>query len=236
MDKKIWENQYPKMPELFHLAVEQAVNGAVGNETVYNGGETVERGRSDQNIRGAASLNKRKKWRLLILAAVLCGGLISAAAVSGRKPAKITKVDFQEKLGLGERSDLEEVWFGDVEVSIAEEPRYVNELHPEILEDMKNLKTDGPLITIDRIMYDGLQLAVCAYPTEEMEGYTIESWSMTVNGQKTGPNEMDDNMGKQDYFIFTAQLYDMEPADQMEVVLPLSVASVYKGTIRSIKG
>lgn len=184
MDKKIWEKQYPEMPELFHLAVEQAVNRAVGNETVYTGQGTVERERSDQNIRGAASLNKRKKWRLLILAAVLCGGLISAAAVSGRKPAKITKVDFQEKLGLGERTDLEEVWFGDVEVSIAEEPRYVNELHPEILEDMKNLKTDG---------------------------------------QKTGPNEMDDNMGKQDYFIFTAQLYDMEPADQMEVVLPLSV-------------
>lgn len=184
MDKKIWEEQYPEMPELFHLAVEQAVNRAVGNETVYTGQRTVERERSDQNIRGAASLNKRKKWRLLILAAVLCGGLISAAAVSGRKPAKITKVDFQEKLGLGERTDLEEVWFGDVEVSIAEEPRYVNELHPEILEDMKNLKTDG---------------------------------------QKTGPNEMDDNMGKQDYFIFTAQLYDMEPADQMEVVLPLSV-------------
>lgn len=184
MDKKIWEEQYPEMPELFHLAVEQAVNRAVGNETVYTGQGTVERERSDQNIRGAASLNKRKKWRLLILAAVLCGGLISAAAVSGRKPAKITKVDFQEKLGLGERTDLEEVWFGDVEVSIAEEPRYVNELHPEILEDMKNLKTDG---------------------------------------QKTGPNEMDDNMGKQDYFIFTAQLYDMEPADQMEVVLPLSV-------------
>ena len=184
MDKKIWENQYPKMPELFHLAVEQAVNGAVGNETVYTGQGTVERERSDQNIRGAASFNKRKKWRLLILAAVLCGGLISAAAVSGRKPAKRTKVDFQEKLGLGERTDLEEVWFGDVEVSIAEEPRYVNELHPEILEDMKDLKTDG---------------------------------------QKTGPNEMDDNMGKQDYFIFTAQLYDMEPADQMEVVLPLSV-------------
>ena len=184
MDKKIWENQYPKMPELFHLAVEQAVNGAVGNETVYNGGETVERGRSDQNIRGAASLNKRKNWRLLILAAVLCGGIISAAAVSGRKPVRTAEVDFQEKLGLGERSDLEEVWFTDVEVSIAEEPRYVNELHPEILEDMKTLKTDG---------------------------------------QKTGPNEMDDNMGKQDYFIFTAQLYDMEPANQMEVVLPLSV-------------
>ena len=184
MDKKIWEEQYPEMPELFHLAVEQAVNRAVGNETVYTGQGTVERERSDQNIRGAASLNKRKKWRLLILAAVLCGGLISAAAVSGRKPAKITKVDFQEKLGLGERTDLGVVWFGDVEVSIAEEPRYVNELHPEILEDMKNLKTDG---------------------------------------QKTGPNEMDDNMGKQDYFIFTAQLYDMEPADQMEVVLPLSV-------------
>ena len=223
MDKKIWENQYPKMPELFHLAVEQAVNRAVGNETVYTGQGTVERERSDQNIRGAASLNKRKKWRLLILAAVLCGGLISAAAVSGRKPVRTAEVDFQEKLGLGERSDLEEVWFGDVEVSIAEEPRYVNELHPEILEDMKDLKTDGPLITIDRIMYDGLQLAVCAYPTEEIEGYTIESWSMIVNGQKTGPNEMDDNMGKQDYFIFTAQLYDMEPADQMEVVLPLSV-------------
>ena len=223
MDKKIWENQYPKMPELFHLAVEQAVNRAVGNETVYTGGETVERGRSDQDIRGAASLNKRKNWRLLILAAVLCGGIISAVAVSGRKPVRTAEVDFQEKLGLGERSDLEEVWFTDVEVSIAEEPRYVNELHPEILEDMKELKTDGPLITIDRIMYDGLQFAVCAYPTEEMEGYTIESWSMTVNGQKTGPNEMDDNMGKQDYFIFTAQLYDMEPADRMEVVLPLSV-------------
>ena len=211
------------MPELFHLAVEQAVNRAVGNETVYTGGETVERGRSDQDIRGAASLNKRKNWRLLILAAVLCGGIISAVAVSGRKPVRTAEVDFQEKLGLGERSDLEEVWFTDVEVSIAEEPRYVNELHPEILEDMKELKTDGPLITIDRIMYDGLQFAVCAYPTEEMEGYTIESWSMTVNGQKAGPNEMDDNMGKQDYFIFTAQLYDMEPADRMEVVLPLSV-------------
>ena len=223
MDKKIWEEQYPEMPELFHLAVEQAVNRAVGNETVYTGGETVERGRSDQDIRGAASLNKRKNWRLLILAAVLCGGIISAVAVSGRKPVRTAEVDFQEKLGLGERSDLEEVWFTDVEVSIAEEPRYVNELHPEILEDMKELKTDGPLITIDRIMYDGLQFAVCAYPTEEMEGYTIESWSMIVNGQKTGPNEMDDNMGKQDYFIFTAQLYDMEPADRMEVVLPLSV-------------
>ena len=32
MDKKIWENQYPKMPELFHLAVEQAVNRAVGTK------------------------------------------------------------------------------------------------------------------------------------------------------------------------------------------------------------
>lgn len=74
MDKKIWEEQYPEMPELFHLAVEQAVNRAVGNETVYTGQGTVERERSDQNIRGAASLNKRKKWRLLILAAVLCGG------------------------------------------------------------------------------------------------------------------------------------------------------------------
>ena len=122
MDKKIWENQYPKMPELFHLAVEQAVNRAVGNETVYTGGETVERGRSDQDIRGAASLNKRKNWRLLILAAVRCGGIISAVAVSGRKPVRTAEVDFQEKLGLGERSDLEEVWFTDVEVSIAEEP------------------------------------------------------------------------------------------------------------------
>ena len=38
MDKKIWEEQYPEMPELFHLAVEQAVNRAVGDETAYNGG------------------------------------------------------------------------------------------------------------------------------------------------------------------------------------------------------
>ena len=46
MDKKIWEEQYPEMPELFHLAVEQAVNRAVGNETVYTGQGTVERERS----------------------------------------------------------------------------------------------------------------------------------------------------------------------------------------------
>ena len=100
MDKKIWENQYPKMPELFHLAVEQAVNGAVGNETVYTGQGTVERERSDQNIRGAASFNKRKKWRLLILAAVLCGGLISAAAVSGRKPQREQKWIFRRNWDL----------------------------------------------------------------------------------------------------------------------------------------
>ena len=79
MDKKIWENQYPKMPELFHLAVEQAVNRAVGNETVYNGGETVERGRSDQNIRGAASLNKRKK----LASAHSCGGSLRRLDICG---------------------------------------------------------------------------------------------------------------------------------------------------------
>ena len=35
---------------------------------------------------------------------------------------RTAEVDFQEKLGLGERSDLEEVWFTDVEVGIAKNP------------------------------------------------------------------------------------------------------------------
>lgn len=222
MNKKIWEKQYPEMPEVFRLAVEQAVKRSVEiNEGA--GGQGMEVQRTDEKIEIPRYKHKKKKWRLLVLAAVLCGGVISALAVAGRKSVSNGYVDFQGKLGLGQRTDLNAVWQEDIEVRMTDEPEYIKELPGEILDKMQKLEAERPLISIDRIMYDGLQLAVCAYPAKELENYDIESWSMTVNGQKIRPNEMDDNMGKQDYFIFTAQLYDMKPADYLEITLPLSV-------------
>lgn len=220
MDKKMWEKQYPEMPEIFHLALEQAVNKNV--EANEKAGIREEK-YLNLDMKKSVYKSKKKKWRLLVLAAVLCGGISAVIAVSGQKTIKLQKIDFQDKVGLGERTDTASVWQEDIIVRVSDEPEYINELPQEILGKMQKLETDLPLISIDKVMYDGLQLAVCAYPTKETEGYEIESWTMTVNGKKTGPNEMDDNMGKQDYFIFTAQLYDTDQTEHLDITLPLNV-------------
>ncbi len=228
MDRKMWEEQFPEMPESFHLAVEQAVEK--GKKQPESCSFPQQDGQDADKSTGNVTVRRRKKkWTLLILAAVLCGGLASVIAVSGRKPLTVSSVDFQEKLGLGQRTDLASVWFDDIEAVVAEEPEYVKYTPQGILEKMKPLDTEKPLLSIEKILYDGLQLAVCARPAEEMEGYTIEAWEMTVNGQRILPNEMDDHLGKQDYFIFTAQTCDLELEAPLEIRLPVRV---YKGRER----
>lgn len=206
MDKKRWEQEYPKMPEAFHLAVWEAV------ERQGNRGE--QESRMEQESR--KPVRRSRRFLLFAAAAVLlCGGLTAIAGVAGKK------VNFREELKLENYENLEEAFQSDIPVKVEENVRlpeqaYIDEEYREWLTSWEKRENNLPLLDIREVMFDGMRLSVYAVPTQEGKKYSLEVLDLYIDGVNKGPVDCFDNMGERDYYIFTLDDVNNFTADDDE--------------------
>lgn len=212
MDKKMWEQEYPQMPEGFHLAVRSAVE-----ENLKTGS-----GKTEKVVRAGRG---KKRGTLLLLAAVLMIGIAAAMGVTAaRKEQKQSpETIFMKTLGLEERSDLDSVLQKDVAVKAEKTPTYKEDMDPDLLKSFEKRESNEPILAVPMVLYDGQRLAIYTEPTERGKKYNCEAWELRINNQLIGPIEMEDNLGKQDYYIFQTKTDDLKLTAPFEVTIPLRV-------------
>ncbi|WP_373213026.1 hypothetical protein [Ruminococcus sp. 5_1_39BFAA] len=212
MDKKMWEQGYPQMPEAFRLAVRSAVEENLKTES----------GKPEKIVR----TGRRKKRRyLLLLAAALMAGIVAAMGVTAAKKEQkqSPQTIFMKTLGLEERNNLDSVLQKDVTVKAEETPTYKEDMDPDLIKSFEKRESNDPILAIPMVLYDGQRLAIYAEPTEQGEKYDCEAWELRINDQLIGPIEMEDNLGKQDYYIFQTKTDDLKLTSPFEVTIPLRV-------------
>lgn len=212
MDKKIWEQEYPRMPEAFHLAVTTAVEENRKKET----------GKPEKTV-GIKS-HKKRKYALLLAAVFMTGAAAALGVTAAKKEQKQNpETVFLKELGLENRTNLDPVLQRDIQVTAAETPEYKENTDPELIKSFEKRENNEPILTIPLVLYDGQRLAIYAEPTEEGKKYSCEAWALRINGQLTEPIEMDDNLGKQDHYIFQTELDGLDPGMPFDVTIPLRV-------------
>lgn len=212
MDKKNWEQEYPRMPEAFHLAVSTAVEENLKKES----------GKPEKTV--GIKGHKKKKYVLLFAAVLMTGAAAALGVTAAREEQKQNpETVFLKELGLENRTNLDPVLQKNIQVTAAETPVYKENTDPELIKSLEKRENNEPVLTIPLVMYDGQRLAIYAEPTEEGKKYSCEAWTLQINGQLIEPIEMDDNLGKQDYYIFQTELEDLDPGQPFEVTIPLQV-------------
>lgn len=201
MDKKKWEKEYPQMPEAFHLAVKEA----------------VER----KNEKHIPSYKKAKRRYTLLLAAVLMTGILAVVGVTAGQKEKDPMVNFIERMGLESRKDVAAVLQEEVKVKVEKSPAYPEGMDEELLHSLKKRDNNEPLLSVEGVMYDGMSLAVLALPTKNGRKYSCESWNFRINGEDIGPTSMENNMGKEDFYIFSACVDSLNLKAPFDVTIPL---------------
>lgn len=207
MDKRMWEQEYPKMPEAFHQAVEWAVEAEVQGAPEAD---------------GFAGRKRRSVWRVLVPAAILAAAL-AAGAVLAKEPSKKIQVDLKQELQLEGLGNLDSILEKNVTVRVEEEPVYPETYDSEFLESMEPLNTDQPLLDIQEVLYDGQRLAIAAVPSGEGEAYTFECWNMRFGDETIGPIEMAADWENHKYYIFQAYVGNLELTAPFDVTLPVRV-------------
>ncbi|MDO4339267.1 MAG: hypothetical protein Q4C91_14475 [Eubacteriales bacterium] len=205
MNKKRWEQEYPKMPSAFHLAVQEAVERQGNREKQGSAAEQKCAAEQESIVKPGNRKHGKRSRRFYLFAAaavLLFGGITAIAGVAGKK------VIFREELELENYENLEEAFQSDISVKVEEDVRlpkqaYTDKEYREWLTSWEKRENNLPLLDIREVMFDGMRLSVYAVPTQEGKKYSLEVLEMYINGVYKAPVDCFDNAGEQDYYIFT---------------------------------
>lgn len=201
MDKKRWEEEYPSMPEAFHLAVKEAVENNLRKPKKHS---PVKR-------------NSMKKGLFLIAAAVLTLGAFAVTA--HREPKSFNFVEYLQAERIENREDI---FQQNIQVIVEEEPFFPKGAE-EMASQREKLTDKAPLLEIRELMYDGMRLVLYGVPTEKGSKYELNADSLLINGKSGHPAETWHYTEKGDYYIITADQSTLEMKPPFEVMLPLAV-------------
>lgn len=216
--QEIWKQDYPKMPESFHLALK----------------EVVEKNCHEIPPVIPKKINWKKFFILGIAATLTMGIAVAGVAATQVFKKKEETFHFEEYLGYENREGIEDLFQTEIEVQIAEEagvPLMVYEWEDEKAReqyiynwklDQKERENNEPLLEIREVMFDGLILAIHAVATEEGEKYSLGCDTINI-GDKCILLEEGGKVGKGKDYIFMTHIRDLERTNPLEVIIPLQV-------------
>ncbi|MDO4276275.1 MAG: hypothetical protein Q4D16_21610 [Eubacteriales bacterium] len=204
MDRKKWNQEYPKMPEAFHLALEETVKQNIEKDLYTQGTERTRR------------KPYRKRWYLLGIAVVLLLGSFTATAKK--------EFNFAEYLSLDDSQNIPEIFQSDINAIVEKEPTLPEFIDKEWVKTWEKREDDSPLLDIREVMYDGGQLCIYGVPTKAGKRYQLYTHRLIINGQTLSqPIDTWDDEGSGDNYVFTADIHNLGLECPFEVTLPLSV-------------
>lgn len=207
-----WKQDYPKMPESFHLALIEEIDKNIAMDN--NQGNVI-----------SVKHSNWKKWFLISAAAVMTiGGSAMAANRLG-----LTSI-FKQEFASMEAQEM-----------IQTEPPVILPETLQVSQAVKNqgiesevamrpaIPDPSPLLEITEVMFDGAILYVYADTTENGKNYDMGSDRIYINGQEIGPissqhlTEAFTGEIGQDAYIFRADLSELKLTEEFQVILPLSI-------------
>lgn len=205
MDKKKWEDEYPCMPEAFHLAVQEAVE---------------KNSREPQKHSSGKKLSLKSRFFFLAAAILVLGGL---TAVADRRTESF---DFAKYLQVDGMENIEDVFQTEIHVKVEADSRlsdFADEGYKEKDKEWEKREDNAPLLEIREIMYDGMRLVIYGEPTESGREYSLNADWLYIHGEGKYPAETLHYEEKEDYYMITVQQNTLELETPFEVTIPLSV-------------
>ena len=176
----------------------------------------------------------KKNWKKLYvwgIAATLTFGLVGG--VTAAQILKEKEFRLEKYLGFESRKGLEDLFYTDIEVTIPDEamlPLGIKNIDDKEAEEylswwkseQKERENNKPLIEIQEVMFDGMELVVYATTTDEGEKYELWTDTMNIEGERI-LLEHGGKIGKGRECIFQTHIRGIEYEDSLEIVLPLGV-------------
>ena len=154
MNRERWRMEYPKMPESYHKAVEDAVRKAEGEK-----------------------VRKRVHWKRGVVVA------LAAAMLLGMTGVAVEVFDLRNWLGLSQREEAEPALQDGIQVTVAEVGEKGSHMDQEFWDSMLDLPDSSPLLTIPEIMYDGQVLVIYGKATENGKQYELNTDRIYIDGE-----------------------------------------------------
>lgn len=154
MNRERWRMEYPKMPESYHRAVEDAVRKAEGEKA-----------------------RRRVHWKRGVVVA------LAAAMLLGMTGVAVDVFDLRNWLGLSRREEAEPALQDGIQVTVAEVGEKGSHMDQEFWDSMLDLPDSSQLLTIPEIMYDGQVLVIYGKATENGKQYKLNADRIYIDGE-----------------------------------------------------
>lgn len=165
-EKRNWDQDFPKTPESFKLALKQQVEKEMANEN-----DRSEDIKKMVEINPSKTKKKRRKWVKIAVAAVALIGLMSGGVYAVTKSGVSALVGREVNEAKGESYLTTDVSTFNQTVIPGWPQTMIDIFGEERAAEVKGISE--PLLTITQVYYDGLSLAFYARPTKAGRKYEL---------------------------------------------------------------
>ena len=165
-EKRNWDQDFPKTPESFKLALKQQVEKEMANEN-----DRSEDIKKMVEINPSNTKKKRRKWVKIAVAAVALIGLMSGGVYAVTKSGVSALVGREVNEAKGESYLTTDMSTFNQTVIPGWPQTMVDIFGEERAAEVKGISE--PLLTITQVYYDGLSLAFYARPTKAGRKYEL---------------------------------------------------------------
>ena len=171
-EKRNWDQDFPKTPESFKLALKQQVEKEMANEN-----DRSEDIKKMVEINPSNTKKKRRKWVKIAVAAVALIGLMSGGVYAVTKSGVSALVGREVNEAKGESYLTTDMSMFNQTVIPGWPQTMIDIFGEERAAEVKGISE--PLLTITQVYYDGLSLAFYARPTKAGRKYERRQVSRT---------------------------------------------------------
>lgn len=165
-EKRNWDQDFPKTPESFKLALKQQVEKEMANEN-----DRSEDIKKMVEINPSNTKKKRRKWVKIAVAAVALIGLMSGGVYAVTKSGVSALVGREVNEAKGESYLTTDMSMFNQTVIPGWPQTMIDIFGEERAAEVKGISE--PLLTITQVYYDGLSLAFYARPTKAGRKYEL---------------------------------------------------------------
>ena len=165
-EKRNWDQDFPKTPESFKLALKQQVEKEMANEN-----DRSEDIKKMVEINPSNTKKKRRKWVKIAVAAVALIGLMSGGGYAVTKSGVSALVGREVNEAKGESYLTTDMSTFNQTVIPGWPQTMIDIFGEERAAEVKGISE--PLLTITQVYYDGLSLAFYARPTKAGRKYEL---------------------------------------------------------------
>lgn len=165
-EKRNWDQDFPKTPESFKLALKQQVEKEMANEN-----DRSEDIKKMVEINPSNTKKKRRKWVKIAVAAVALIGLMSGGVYAVTKSGVSALVGREVNEAKGESYLTTDMSTFNQTVIPGWPQTMIDIFGEERAAEVKGISE--PLLTITQVYYDGLSLAFYARPTKAGRKYEL---------------------------------------------------------------